>query len=57
VTAQGGGWIPNPDKPSNWDTLSPDVKEAIRTQQQAHLNFRFKFIRRHLLNGSNRQHP
>ena len=44
VTAQGGGWIPNPDKPTNWDSLAPDVKEAIRAQQQAHLNFRFKFI-------------
>jgi len=44
VTAQGGGWIPNPDKPSNWESLTPEVKEAIRAQQQAHLNFRFKFI-------------
>jgi len=44
VIAQGGGWIPNPDKPSNWDSLSSEVKEAIRAQQTAHLNFRFKFI-------------
>jgi len=44
VTAQGGGWIPNPDKPSNWETLSDEVKEAIRGQQSAHLNHRFKFI-------------
>jgi hypothetical protein len=44
VTAQGGGWIPNPDKPSNWESLSPEVKEAVRAQQSAHLNFRFKFI-------------
>jgi hypothetical protein len=44
VIAQGGGWIPNPDKPSNWETLSSTIKEAIRAQQMAHLNFRFKFI-------------
>ena len=44
VMAQGGGWIPNPDRPSNWETLSSPVKEAIRVQQNAHLNFRFKFI-------------
>ena len=44
VKAQGGGWVPNPDKPSNWETLSSAVKEAIRAQQNAHLNFRFKFI-------------
>jgi hypothetical protein len=44
VLAQGGGWIPNPDKPSNWDSLSPAVKEAIRGQQIAHLNYRFKFM-------------
>ncbi len=44
VTRQGGGWVPNPDKPSNWDTLSPEVKAAIREQQSAHLNHRFKFI-------------
>ena len=44
VSSQGGGWIPNPDKPSNWETLSSAVKEAIRAQQNAHLNFRFKFI-------------
>ncbi len=44
VTRQGGGWVPNPDKPSNWDSLSPEIKTAIRAQQQAHLNHRFKFI-------------
>jgi len=44
VTAQSGGWVPNPDKPSNWDELSADVKAAIRAQQLAHLNHRFEFI-------------
>ena len=44
VIAQGGGWIPNPDRPSNWDGLSPDVKDAIKRQQLAHLNHRFQFI-------------
>ena len=44
VTRQGGGWVPNADKASNWDSLSADVKAAIRDQQSAHLNHRFKFI-------------
>ena len=34
----------NPDRPSNWDTLTDPVRGAIRVQQTAHLNFRFKFI-------------
>jgi hypothetical protein len=44
VKKQGGGWVPNPDKPSNWDSLSDEVKEAVRVQQRAHLSHRFKFI-------------
>jgi hypothetical protein len=44
IQKQGGGWVPNPDKPSNWDELSKDVRESIRTQQAAHLNHRFRFI-------------
>ena len=44
IVAQRGGWIANPDKPSNWDTLSDDMKAAIRKQQEIHLNHRFKFI-------------
>ena len=44
VIAQGGGWIPNPDKATNWNDLSPDVKDAIKAQQIAHLNHRFQFI-------------
>ena len=44
VVAQGGGWIPNPDKATNWADLSPDVKDAIKAQQIAHLNHRFHFI-------------
>jgi hypothetical protein len=44
IQKQGGGWVPNPDKPSNWDTLSSEVRESIRAQQSAHLNHRFKFI-------------
>lgn len=44
IQKQGGGWIPNPDKPSNWDALSAEVRESIRAQQTAHLNHRFKFI-------------
>ena len=44
VVAQGGGWVPNPDKPSNWADLSPDVRDVIKVQQLAHLNHRFEFI-------------
>ena len=44
IVRQGGGWVPNPEKESNWATFTPAVKEAIRAQQAAHLEFRFKFI-------------
>lgn len=47
IQKQGGGWVPTPptaDKPSNWDSLSSEVRESIRAQQSAHLNHRFKFI-------------
>jgi hypothetical protein len=44
VLSQGGFWFPNPEKESNWDTLSSEAQEAIRVQQKAHLNHRFKFI-------------
>lgn len=44
VRRQGGAWIADPDKASNWDDLAPDAKESIREQQKEHLNFRFKFI-------------
>jgi len=44
IRSQGGAWIPEPDKPSNWESLTPEVKAAIKHQQSAHLNFRFKFI-------------
>jgi hypothetical protein len=44
IVKQGGGWVPNPMKESNWNTLTPAVKEAIKAQQAAHLEFRFKFI-------------
>lgn len=44
IQKQGGGWVPNPAKPSNWDTLSPETRESIRTQQHEHLSFRFSFI-------------
>jgi hypothetical protein len=44
IVKQGGGWVPNPDKPSNWDSLSDSIKESIRKQQRAHLNHRFSFI-------------
>jgi len=44
VLAQKGGWIPNPEKPSNWDELSPAVREAIQRQQDVHVRFRFQFI-------------
>jgi hypothetical protein len=44
VKAMGGGWVPDPSKPSNWDDLADESRAAIRGQQQAHLNHRFKFI-------------
>ena len=44
ITKQGGAWIPNPNKPSNWRTLSADVQASIHNQMNVHLNHRFKFI-------------
>jgi hypothetical protein len=44
IRKQGGGWVPNPDRPSNWETLSTTDRESIRSQQRAHLNHRFRFI-------------
>ncbi len=44
IVKQGGGWVPNPMKETNWASLTPAVKEAIKVQQAAHLEFRFKFI-------------
>jgi hypothetical protein len=44
VAQQGGGWVPDPNRPSNWDTLSDVNKQSIRNQIQIHLEFRFKFI-------------
>ncbi len=44
IQKQGGGWVPNPQKPSNWDTLDDPTKAAIRNQQKEHLAHRFKFI-------------
>ena len=36
--------MPNPDLPSNWDTLSPEVHASILNQQKAHMAHRFRFI-------------
>lgn len=44
IQKQGGGWVPNPAKASNWGDLTPEAREAIRAQQQEHLSFRFSFI-------------
>lgn len=44
VRRQGGAWIADPDKASNWDDLSAEARESIREQQREHLNYRFKFI-------------
>jgi hypothetical protein len=44
IQKQGGGWVPNPQKPSNWGTLTDADKESIREQQREHLMHRFKFI-------------
>jgi len=44
IDQQGGGWVPNPDVPSNWDELSPEVRASILNQQKAHMAHRFRFI-------------
>lgn len=44
VKKQGGAWIPNPLKPSNWKTLTPEAQASVDAQISAHLNYRFKFI-------------
>lgn len=44
VERQGGGWVATPGKPSNWETLSADQRAAIKVQQAAHVEHRFKFI-------------
>jgi len=44
VEKQGGVWMPNPLKPSNWASLSAEVHTSILNQMRVHLNHRFKFI-------------
>ena len=44
ITKFRGGWVPEPDKPSNWDELSAAEREAILVQQSAHLEHRFTFM-------------
>lgn len=44
IKKQGGGWIPDPTQPSNWDSLSATVQQTIRTQQDAHMKHRFEII-------------
>ncbi len=58
VQRQGGAWIPDPTKPSNWIApkeegagpaaggryLTSEERELVRAQQREHLNYRFKFI-------------
>ena len=44
VEKNGGGWVATPGKPSNWATLTEDQRTAIKAQQAAHMEHRFKFI-------------
>lgn len=44
IQVQKGAWIANPGKPSNWDSLDRKEQDAIKNQQNAHLNARFRFI-------------
>jgi hypothetical protein len=44
IDQQGGGWVPDPNRPSNWDSLTDANKESIRNQIRVHMEFRFKFI-------------
>jgi hypothetical protein len=44
VLQQKGGWVADPTKPSNWDSLTADAKASIRKQQASHMNHRFRII-------------
>jgi hypothetical protein len=44
IQKQRGGWVPNPAKPVNWETLSSESKKAILQQQDEHMHHRFRFI-------------
>jgi len=44
ILEAGGAWIPDPTKPSNWDTLSSKAQASILKQQTEHMAHRFKFI-------------
>ena len=44
VKKHKGAWIPEPDKLSNWDSLSADQRLQIEVQQDRHLHHRFRFI-------------
>lgn len=44
IYQQGGAWIPDPTRESNWTSLSADAQASIQTQITAHMNHRFKFI-------------
>jgi hypothetical protein len=44
VDKLGGGWVANPKKASNWDTLEEAERKSIRDQQEAHITHRFTFI-------------
>jgi len=44
VEKNGGGWVATPGKPSNWATLTEEQRAAIKAQQAAHMEHRFKFI-------------
>ena len=44
IVAQSGGWVPDPNRDSNWETLTPAQQESIREQQRVHMGARFRFI-------------
>ena len=44
VTKHKGGWVPEPYKPSNWESLSAEQRIQIEVQQDRHLHHRFRFI-------------
>jgi hypothetical protein len=44
IIKQKGAWIPDPDKPNNWSSLSEESRNAIRQQQREHMDHRFTFI-------------
>lgn len=44
IRKQKGGWVPDPSKPANFDSLTTEQKKQIQTQIYNHIDHRFVFI-------------